>query len=290
MNDKQRLWHLIGRKMAGEASTEELRELQSLVKNDPELRSFMVVLGDLWNASEKQDEFKVEQAWQRHMQRLNQKHRVKNPHPTTPMLNPAILNSYGKVIVRNLARFKDFSWINISGLAIGMASAILILLWIQNDLNFDQFHEKKDRIYVLYTRAKINGKTECWSAVPTVLTPLLQSSYPQVEDVCRINGVGGIVLHVGNRNFEASGMMADHGLLKIFSFPLVRGDIRQALNSPRSMVITESFAKNYSPTAATSSARQSASTAMPTSASTVFSKTCPTTPGSVSNTCCHTAI
>ena len=161
--------------------------------------------------------------------------------------NSAILNSYFKVIVRNLSRFKGFSFINISGLAIGMASAILILLWIQNELSFDRFHEKKDRIYMLYNRATINGKLECWPSVPTLLTPVLQTSYPQVEEVTRLNGVGPLVLNVGDRHFEANGMMADPGFLKIFSFPLVKGDLQRALNSPRSMVITEKFAKKIFP-------------------------------------------
>ena len=245
MNGNQRLWQLIARKMSGEASSEDLQELQVLLENDSELRAYMETLKALWQPDKGPTGQQIEQAYARHMRRLEQ--RTRATANTAPPFNTAILNSYTKVIIRNLARFKDFSWINITGLAIGMASAILILLWIQTDLSFDQFHAKKDRIYVLYTKANINGKIECWSSVPTVLTPLLQTSYPQVEDVCRVNGVGGIVLHVGDRNFEANGMMVDPGFLSIFSFPLVRGNVQQALNSPRSMVVTEAFAKKLFP-------------------------------------------
>ncbi|MBS1665268.1 MAG: ABC transporter permease [Bacteroidetes bacterium] len=183
------------------------------------------------------------------MQRLERKIRYKTKQEKQPrsIFNIALFNSYLKVIVRNLSRFKGFSFINISGLSIGMASAILILLWIQNQLTFDGFHEKKDRIFVLYTRGMIENKLECWPAVPTLLTPILQTSYPQVEEVTRLNGIGGIVLHAGDRSFIGNGIMVDPGFLKIFTFPLVKGNVQQALASPRSMVITEKFAKKLFP-------------------------------------------
>ncbi|MDP4246240.1 MAG: ABC transporter permease, partial [Bacteroidota bacterium] len=264
MIDRQRIWRLISRKMAGEASPEDLRELQRLLQRRPDVQYFMETLQAIWKPSgetgpvEKQNEKELERLYERHMHRLDRKMQAKEKaamaaqpeRPTWRSLqsaNGAILNSYFKIIVRNLARFKGFSFINIFGLSIGMASAILILLWIQNELSFDQFHEKKDRIYVLYNRATINGKLECWPSVPTLLTPVLQTSYPQVEEVTRLNGVGPLVLNVGDRHFEAKGMMVDPGFLKMFSFPLKEGAITQTLNSPRSMVITEKFAKEAFP-------------------------------------------
>ncbi|HEY6902656.1 MAG TPA: ABC transporter permease, partial [Puia sp.] len=249
MSDNQRIWRLISRKMAGEASAEELRELQVLMQNNPDLRHFVETLGGLWRPADRQDEQELEHIYQRHIYRLERKMRrnKKTSLPKPILYNGAILNSYLKVIVRNLARFKSFSFINISGLAIGMASAILILLWIQNELTTDNFHEKKDRIYVLYNRGMIDGKLECWPAVPTLMTPLIQTSYPQVEEVSRLNGIGGFVLHVGDRNFIGDGIMVDPGFLKIFTFPLLKGSISQALNSPRSIVITEKFAKKLFP-------------------------------------------
>ena len=247
MNDPQHIWRLIGRKMAGEASPEELEELGRLAEEDPQLDALIALLTERAKPKQKGDTQRLEQAWLRHSQRLQKKIRADNKTPYNLTVNTAILNSYWKVITRNLLRLREFSWINIAGLAIGMASAILILLWIRNDLSFDRFHQKKDRIYLLYSRDVVNGKTECRSGVPTLLTPVLQAKYPQVEDICRVNGVGPLVLNVGDRHFEANGMMADHGLLTIFSFPLVRGNLQQALNSPRSMVITEKFAKKLFP-------------------------------------------
>jgi putative ABC transport system permease protein len=265
MIDKQRIWRLISRKMGGDASAEELRELQRLLQKRPDLQYFMETLQSIWKPAgegwpaEMQDEAELQRLYEWHMHRLDRRMHAndkaamsaqrKRNSPGSPrsVNNSAILGSYFKIILRNIARFKGFSFINITGLAIGMASAILILLWIQNELSFDQFHEKKDRIYVLYNRAKINGKLECWPSVPTLITPVLRTSYPQVEEITRLNGVGPLILNVGDRHFEAKGMMVDPGFLRMFSFPLTEGAVQQALNSPRSMVITEKFAKEVFP-------------------------------------------
>ena len=79
-----------------------------------------------------------------------------------------MFKNYFKVAFRNLVRNKGFSIINISGLAIGMASAILILLWIQNEVSYDQFHTNKDRIYEVWNRASFSGKLNCWNTTPKI--------------------------------------------------------------------------------------------------------------------------
>jgi putative ABC transport system permease protein len=260
MNNKQRIWRLIGRRMAGEASAAELQELQNLLQYNPDMQYFVEMLSQPGRPVEELNEQEIERIYERHMQRLElkmqEKERAGQPagtqwpvrsNPYKFVYNGAVLNNYVKVIVRNLSRYKGFSFINVSGLAIGMASAILILLWIQNEISYDQFHEKKDRIYLLYNRAMFDGKLECWPGMPMVMAPVLKADYPQVEEVSRLNGVGPFVLNAGDRHFEANGLIVDSGFLKIFSFPLVKGQIEQALNSPRSMVITEKFAEKIFP-------------------------------------------
>src|SRR5215218_9839081 len=98
-----------------------------------------------------------------------------------------MFKNYLKITFRNLLRSKGFSIINISGLAIGMASAILILLWIQNEVSYDQFHEKKDRIYEAWNRASFSGKLQCWSTTPKVLARTLERDIPEVEQATRVN-------------------------------------------------------------------------------------------------------
>jgi hypothetical protein len=116
-------------------------------------------------------------------------------------------------------------------------------LLVQNELSYDRFHEKKDRIYILHNNVTYNGKLETGNGTPMVLAPVLKSNYPQVEEVARINGTGPLVLSVGEKHMEVKGMMADAAFLKIFSYPLAKGNPADALGSPRSIVVTEKLAK-----------------------------------------------
>src|SRR5689334_13424431 len=100
-----------------------------------------------------------------------------------------MIKNHFKITIRNLLRNKTFSVINIVGLAIGMASAILILLWIQNEINFDRFHKNTDRIYLMYSRDKDNGKVDAWGRTPALMAPTLKEDYPEVEDAVRFNVV-----------------------------------------------------------------------------------------------------
>lgn len=155
----------------------------------------------------------------------------------------AVLQSNLKISWRNLVEQKVFSSINIVGLAVGMASAVLILLWIADELSVDQFHEKKDRIYQVYSRSEVNGEIRVAGRTPNVLAPVLESDYTEVEEVIRINWVGAFVFHAGKNNVDAQGFFTDPGFFKVFSFALVKGNPQTALDGPRSIVITEKMAK-----------------------------------------------
>ncbi len=96
-----------------------------------------------------------------------------------------MLKNYLKIGLRNLVKKKTFSLINIIGLAVGMASAALILLWINNEVSFDRFHEKQDRIYQVYNRAIFNGEVSAWSITARPLAAQLKNSYPEIEETAR---------------------------------------------------------------------------------------------------------
>ena len=153
-----------------------------------------------------------------------------------------MLKNYFKVALRNLLRNKAFSFINISGLAIGMASAILILLWIQNEMNHDRFHAKGNRIYVMNNRDHFNGKLWAWNTTPKILGPTLKADYPEVEDVARINRCN-FLFTVGDKRLNVQGYFTDSGFLNIFSFPLVQGNPNKALGENYHIVLTEKLAK-----------------------------------------------
>ncbi|MBC7688315.1 MAG: ABC transporter permease, partial [Aquabacterium sp.] len=146
-----------------------------------------------------------------------------------------------KLAIRNLSRNKSFSAINILGLAIGMASAILIFLWIQNEVNHDKFHEKKDRIYIANNRDKFNGEQWAWSQTSKPLAPALKQEFSEVEDAVRTNNVD-FLFTVGEKRLNASGLITDTGFLNLFSLPLVKGNT-DALKGNYNIVVTQKMAK-----------------------------------------------
>lgn len=153
-----------------------------------------------------------------------------------------MVRNYLKTAVRNLLRQKAFSIINISGLAIGMASAILILLWIQNEVSHDRFHEKGDRLYTLNNRDRFNGELWAWNTTPNLLGPTVKADYPDVEDVVRTSGVGFLFTH-NEKRMNVQGIFTDTGFLSMFTFPLVKGSAPTALNGTHNIVVTEKLAK-----------------------------------------------
>ncbi|HTI10983.1 MAG TPA: ABC transporter permease [Puia sp.] len=154
-----------------------------------------------------------------------------------------MLKNYLKVAIRNLWKNKGFSLINITGLAIGMASAILILLWIQNEVTYEQFHEKKDRIYEAWNRSVFSGKLHCWNTTPKVLAAALQKDLPEVEHTVRVNWSNSYLFSVGDKRLMVRGNAVDSVFLQVFSFPLLKGNTSTALNEAYSIVLTESLAR-----------------------------------------------
>jgi len=147
------------------------------------------------------------------------------------------------VALRNLWRNKSFSAINILGLSIGMAAAMLIGLWVQNELSYDSFYSKANRISLLYTRSESNGATEAWPRVTSLLAPELKKDYAEVEDAVRFRRIY-LLLTRGEKHLNIEGDFADSGFLQVFDLPLLQGDPRTVLNSPQGIVLTEHVAKN----------------------------------------------
>ncbi len=158
-----------------------------------------------------------------------------------------MIANYLKVAVRNLMRNKTFSAINISGLAIGMACCMLILLYVQDELSFDRHHENADRIYRLAHEIRIEGKTR-WVAITShPIGPALVHDYPFVVDAIRFYRDDEKTL-VGNqrvRSYEKGVLFADANVFKVFDFPLSKGDPDKALQEPHSIVLTEAMAWKY---------------------------------------------
>jgi len=152
-----------------------------------------------------------------------------------------MLRNYFKIAIRNLLRNKGFSAINISGLAIGMASAMLILLWVQNQLTYDGWFPKTDRLYKIYNREKIDGEMFAWPNTPKPLATAIKTTYADVEDVTRYNN-RTFLLTVGDTRLTSNGAFVDSGFVRMFDFPMVSGDPEHALVAPGTIVITSHLA------------------------------------------------
>ena len=154
-----------------------------------------------------------------------------------------MLRSYLKVALRNLVRQKGYSFINILGLTIGMTCFILIGLWVQDELSFDRFHQKKDRIF------RILNKVQSGNLVPSptyALAPALKSLHPEVEEFSRVWFWHSSLVKYGDKSFEEDRIyMADPGFFRMFSFPFINGDPETALMDKNSIVLTQDAAFRY---------------------------------------------
>lgn len=155
-----------------------------------------------------------------------------------------MIRNFFKVAYRNLLRNKGFSAINITGLAVGMASTILILLWIQDELSYDEFHENKDRIYEVWNKVPLDGKVKTWNSVPGPLARALEKDIPEVERAVRVVSENDLLFSVGDKKIIISGNIVDTGFLQMFSFPMLKGNPFTALNDMHSVVLTEKTAKS----------------------------------------------
>ncbi len=153
-----------------------------------------------------------------------------------------MIANYFKTAFRNLVRHKSFSIINISGLSIGMASALLILLWVQNEVGHDRFFSQTNRIYMMYNRNKVNNTIQANDQTPNILATTLKKDYPEVAQVSRFNNITFLVT-AGEKHLNLQGAFADSSFLTLFDFPMLQGQPDQALQGKESIVITQQLAK-----------------------------------------------
>lgn len=157
---------------------------------------------------------------------------------------PSMLKNYFVIAWRNLIRGKSFSVINITGLAIGMAGAILILLWLQNEISFDKFHAHKDQLHEVYGLATVDGKSTAINRTSQPLGPALKQDFPEVAATTRFGEINNFLFTTGEKSFTGiEGAFVDASFLNIFSFPLVEGSSQEQLQNVYSIVITEKLAR-----------------------------------------------
>jgi ABC-type antimicrobial peptide transport system permease subunit len=154
-----------------------------------------------------------------------------------------MFNNYLKIAFRNIKRHKGYYFINIAGLTIGIVCFILIGLWVKDELSFDRFHQKKDRIFRVLNR---NHDGSADFNITYALGPALKAEYPEVEESCRVClWFGSHVKYQDKIYAERNIYLSDPSFFKIFSFPFIRGNPETALSDKYSIVLTEQMAQKY---------------------------------------------
>ena len=155
-----------------------------------------------------------------------------------------MLANYLKVAFRNLAKRKGYAVINISGLAIGMACCMLILLWVRDELSYDRGHEHAEHLYRVVQDIQFSDHQTTWAITHGPLAPALQEAFPEIINTARFTGSGGLFRY-NDQAFQERGAYADNTLFEMFTFPFVKGDPRTALLEPASIIISEEMAAKF---------------------------------------------
>ncbi len=160
-----------------------------------------------------------------------------------------MFRNYIKVALRNLLKRKGYSLINILGLATGMAVCLLIVLFIQSELSYDQHHAKGDNVYRIVLERKYPGRATSYAIIPQSIGPTMKGEFPEIEECVRIfnfAGNGNFFLRIGEKRFEEGRVLsADSNFFKIFSSNFLAGSATDALMKPNSVVVNETTAKKY---------------------------------------------
>ncbi|PEN15085.1 hypothetical protein CRI94_02005 [Longibacter salinarum] len=159
-----------------------------------------------------------------------------------------MLRNYFKIALRTLCRRKSYAAINVGGFAVGLASVILIGLWIQDELSYDSFHESSDRTYRVLRQFDLPEIEATIPATPSALAPAIEGSVRGIEQVVSTVGAAdaqAVVYHESAKFIEKGVFYAGEGFLDVFTFPLKRGE--SMLERPGTVLLTESMAEKYFP-------------------------------------------
>jgi len=158
----------------------------------------------------------------------------------------AMLKHYLRVAGRNLWKHKGYSFINIAGLAMGMACAFLVLLWVQDELSYDRFHADAGTLYRLEQESDSGQGLFRHAASPYALGPIMKAEIPEILDAVRLASPGSLLARAGEKAFfESRVYAADPQIFRQFTFPLLKGDPATALALPGTLVVTEETARKY---------------------------------------------
>jgi len=157
-----------------------------------------------------------------------------------------MFKNYFKISIRNIKKYKGYSFINIFGLAAGIACCFLILLWIQDELSYDKFHEHSDEIGRIITNQQSADGIQSAALSPPPLAEYLVNGFPEIINATRLRIHNNWMMKTKKMKFMENGIaFLEPSFFEIFSFPFIQGDPKTAFTNPNSLVITKSMAEKY---------------------------------------------
>ena len=152
-----------------------------------------------------------------------------------------MLKNYFKISVRNLWKQKGFTFINLSGMAVGMACCFLLLIYVNHEMHFDEYHPNVERLYRVNYHASFGGNEMVIGAIPAPIAPLMEQDFPQIEKIARLYNRSISVRAVdASESFEIeNAVFADSTVQDVFGFEFIKGTQKDPLHEPFSIVLSE---------------------------------------------------
>ncbi|MGZ5133826.1 MAG: ABC transporter permease, partial [Flavitalea sp.] len=156
-----------------------------------------------------------------------------------------MIKNYLTIALRNLWRNKSFSFINVFGLALGMACSLLIMLWVQDEKAVDGFFKNSHRIFSVYERQYYDKKIEAFHGTPGILSDEIKKVIPEIQYASPMAWNGFSTFQAGDKIMKEEGNQAGADFFKIFSYQLLQGNAATALNTPLSIAISRKMAEDF---------------------------------------------
>ena len=156
-----------------------------------------------------------------------------------------MFKNYLKIALRHLRKNKGYAFINMIGLSLGMACAILILLWVNDEIQYNRFHQHYSNLYQVLETQSYDGKKFTFAAMPGGFGPAVKAEFPEVKFAARSDWGSRVLFTLGEKSIYEVGLYTDPDFLKMFSFTLLQGKLENQLKDPMSIVITQEMAAKF---------------------------------------------
>jgi putative ABC transport system permease protein len=245
--EEARIWKLIARKLAAEATEEEIKELEDLLRADPEKHFTIETFYQLWHATP------VKQTERNEANKLLERTRKQNSYHELNTRQRKVrvhfikrnfmFKTNLKIAWRNLLKDRQFTFLNLIGLSTGLACVLFIYLWVNDERSVDKFHTNDSRLYQVLGHIKLPDGIHTQENTPGLLAKSMAEEMPEIEQAIAVQpGYGMGVISVGDRHIKAEEQFADKHFFNVFSYTLSEGDKNHVFSDKYNVVLSDDLA------------------------------------------------